>query len=142
MKKFKELFKKKELIIYTSDNCQYCKTTKELLDEEKIQYKEKDIRKHEDEWNDLVVLTNMPVTPAISFGDDYLFPSRDFPNPQILVKILKNHKKSNFNDNKHVLEKIKTLNYHINMAFNKLDQRLTQIENELKPEKDEHKSTS
>ena len=93
----KNLFKKDEIIVYTSENCPYCKNTKEKLDEAKINYKEKDIRKNEKDWNDLVNLTNMPVTPAIHYMDRYLFPSRDFPNPDILVKILQNFQRLDYN---------------------------------------------
>jgi glutaredoxin len=127
----KNLFKKDEIIVYTSENCPYCKNTKEKLDEAKINYKEKDIRKNEKDWNDLVNLTNMPVTPAVHYMDRYLFPSRDFPNPDILVKILQNFQRLDYNIALQSLERVKTLNYHINIAFGKLDQKLQSIEAKL-----------
>jgi len=133
------MFKKKELIIYTSSSCGYCKTTKEKLDEAGMKYIERDIKEYESEWNSLVMLTNMPVTPGVVYNDMYLFPSRDFPNPEMLVKILENPSKDNYNNDLKSLERLKTLNYHISTAFNGLSQRLQAIENQLKENKSKPK---
>ena len=109
----------------------------------------KDIKEHEDDWNKLVRLTNMPVTPGVIVGDNYLFPSRDFPNPDILVKILENIKNIDGSYSLQTLERIKTLNYHISTAFNGLNQRLKAIEDQLqtkqsktKKKKNVNKSTN
>ena len=81
----------------------------------------------------------MPVTPGVVFGDNYLFPSRDFPNPEILVKILKDLKQTKHSHGLQSLERIKTLNYHISTAFNSLGQRLQSIEEQLKTKQTKNK---
>ena len=54
-----------------------------------------------------------------------------------LVKLFK---KSTYSDSRKTLERIKTLNFHINTAFGRLDQLLRKIETKINI--DEHKSTS
>jgi glutaredoxin len=145
----KKLFNKKQITVYTSENCPYCKNTKDKLSEAGIKYLEKDIKEYEDDWNQLVRLTNMPITPGVIFGDNHLFPSRDFPNPDILVKILEDLKDVKSSYSLQTLERIKTLNYHISTAFNGLNQRLKAIEDQLqtkqsktKKKKNVNKSTN
>jgi glutaredoxin len=135
--KISKLFKKKQVVVYTSSTCGYCKSTKKELNENDINYVEKDIKENESEWNELVRLTNMPITPAIVYGENYLFPSRDFPNPQILVKILKDLKDVKHSNSLQSLERIKTLNYHISTAFSQLQKTLKQIETKLNPEEND-----
>jgi len=73
----------------------------------------------------------MPTTPTICYEDSYFIPARDFGNPQQLIQLLKNFKKSEFSESRQVFEKIKTLNYGINTAFGRLDQLLKTIEEKI-----------
>ena len=141
MKNLKELFSKDELVLFTSKGCGYCKQVKDALKKEKIEYVEKDISKYNRQWNELVQLTNLPVTPAAVYLGRNLFPGRDFPNAQHLISILKQYKKTNIDKNEAVVERLATLGYNISQAFSRLDGRLSKIEQQLKNEKDEHKST-
>ena len=125
-------FQKKEedhIIMYTSSNCNYCVKAREACDGAGIEYIERDIQEHPAEWHEVVSVTAMPVTPALFYMGDYLMPARDFPNPEILIKILKDYKPTN--SDKATLERLKTLNHHINQAFNNLDTRLKLIEEKL-----------
>ena len=47
------------------------------------------------------------------------------------MDILKHFEKPKSNESTQILEKIKTLNYNISIAFNRLDQLLKQIEQKL-----------
>ena len=58
-----------------------------------------------------------------------------------LINILKTFKDSPYDESRQILEKMKTLNFSINMAFGKLDQLLRQIENKLNTEENGNKST-
>jgi glutaredoxin len=131
MKKIMNFLQKKEdnIIMFTSSNCSYCAKAKEACDEAGVKYIEKDIQEHPAEWHDVVATTGMPVTPALLYKGDYLMPARDFPNPEILIKILKDYK--SVGNDKATFERLKTLNHHINQAFNSLDGRLKIIESEL-----------
>ena len=128
--------------IYTQTGCGYCKTIKDELTKNDIEFEELLINESTDEWNKIANLTNLPTTPTIYYKDSYFIPSRDFNNPQHLINIIKNFKKSEFNGSTQILEKIKTLNYSINTAFGKLDQLLRQIENKLNTKENEHESTN
>ena len=132
----------KKVTIYTNDTCPYCKQVKENLTKEKIKFKEKDTLKNENEWREIVSLTGMPTVPTILYDEEYLVAGRDFQNPQQIVNVLQNFKSSSFSDTRKTLERMKTLNFHINTAFGRVDQLLRQIEtNTKKEENNEHKST-
>jgi len=120
-----------KITIYTSKTCGYCKTVKDALNKENIEFEEKLTNEHPDEWSKINSLTNMPTTPTIYYKENYFVAGRDFPNPEVLVNILKN-----FNGNSDVSlfqisENIKTLNYNIATAFRNLDQLLKQIEEKV-----------
>ena len=129
-----------KITIYTNETCPYCKQIKEELNNENIEFNEKLTKNYIEEWNNVTSLTGMPTIPTIYFQDNYFIPGRDFGNPQHLINILNNFKKSKFSINKQVFEKIKSLNYNINMAFGRLDKLLRQIETKINT--DEHKSTN
>ena len=132
----------KKIEIYTNETCPYCVQVKENLTKENLKFKEKDIIKDEKEWREIVSLTGLPTVPTILYDKEYLVAGRDFQNPQQIVNILQNFKSSSFSDTRKTLERMKTLNFHINTAFGRVDQLLRQIETKLNTEKDEHKSTS
>ena len=117
--------------IYTNENCPYCKQVKEVLNKNNINFEEKYTTEYENEWNDVVNLTGMPTVPTILYKEEYFVAGRDFPNPEYIVSAIKNFKKSKNNNNKIILQRIKTMNFHMNNAFGRLDQLLRQIENKL-----------
>ena len=110
------------------ETCGYCKTIKEELNKNNIEFIERLTNDWQDEWNQIVGLTGMPATPIIHCEDSYLIPARDFSIPQSLISILKNFKKPKFSESKQVVEQIKTLNYNMATAFGRLDQLLRRIE--------------
>jgi glutaredoxin len=130
------------ITIYTNETCSYCKSIKEELQEHDIKYKERLTTKYSHEWQEIVNLTGLNRVPTIIINDEYYVPGRDFQNAQHLLNIIETYNNSTFDLSKRTLERIKTLNYNINIAFGKLDQLLRQIENKLNIEEDEHKSTS
>jgi len=120
-----------KIIIYTQSACGYCKTVKDELTKNNIEFEERLTNEWEKEWNDLAILTGMPTTPTVCYEDSYFIPVRDFGNPQQLVEILKHFKKPTFSETKQTLEKIKTLNYSINISFRNLTQLLKQVEQKI-----------
>ena len=133
---------KEKITIYTNKTCPYCDQVKEKLKESSIEFIEKDIVEDKVEWESVWSLTNNPVTPTIKIGNEFLLPGRDFQHPQNLVDIIPNFKESKYDENRRVLELLKTLNFNIFTAFQRLQQSLIQIENNTKKEENEHKSTS
>ena len=136
--------KEQKIIVYTNENCPYCKQIKEKLTESDIKFTERLITEKDfsEEWNDITNLTVTPTVPTVFYKDNYFVPTRDFPNPQVLLNILKNFKQSSFSETRQLLEKVKTLNFNMSQAFGRLDHRLKELETKLNKEEDEHKSTS
>ena len=133
---------KEKITIYTNKTCPYCDQVKEKLKESSIEFIEKDIVESKEEWESVYNLTVNPVTPTIKIGNEFLLPGRDFQHPQNLVDMIPNFKESKYDENRRVLELLKTLNFNIFTAFQRLQQSLMQIENNTKKEENEHKSTS
>ena len=127
------------ITIYTNSTCGYCKQLKDELNKNDIEFKEKLISEFTVEWQDIVNLTGLPTTPTIKYKEEYFVPGRDYQNPQQLINILQSFPDSSYDYNRRAFERIKTLNYNINMAFGRLDQLLRQIETKINT--DEHKST-
>ena len=121
-----------KIIVYTQSACGYCKTIKDELTRNNVEFEERLINECPDEWQKVNTLTSIPTTPTVCYEDSYFIPGRDFGNPKQLLNILKNFKKSEFNESKQILERIKTLNYNINIAFGRLDQLLRTIEQKNK----------
>ena len=121
-----------KITVYTQSACGYCKTIKDELTRNNVEFEERLINEYPDEWQKVNTLTSIPTTPTVCYEDSYFIPGRDFGNPKQLLNILKNFKKSEFNESKQILERIKTLNYNINIAFGRLDQLLRTIEQKNK----------
>ena len=138
MKNIKKLFKKETPIVYTMENCNYCTKLKEDFQENNIEFIEKDIRKNEKEWRSIVRTTGYPNTPTVSFKGVYLSPMRDFANPTILIDLLEDLKNDKHNYQVETFEKLKTMNYQISEAFNKLMETM-QENNSTKTENNKNK---
>ena len=127
------------ITIYTNSTCGYCRQLKDELNKNNIEFKEKLISEFTVEWQDVVNLTGLSTTPTIKYKEEYFVPGRDYQNPQQLINILQTLPDSSHDYNKRTLERVKTLNYNMSIAFGKLDQLLRQIETKINT--DEHKST-
>jgi len=128
--------------IYTNETCPYCKQIKEELTKNNIEFKNKLTSDFKDEYQEIVNLTGIPTVPTIKYNDEYFVPGRDFNNVQQVVNLLESFKPSKYTESRKIFERIKTLNFHINTAFGRVDQLLRKIETKLNTEEDEHKSTS
>jgi len=129
-----------EITVYTNEQCPYCKQIKEELSKNNIEFEERLTKDYTEEWQEVVNLTGIGTVPTVKYDDEFFVPGRDFQNAQHLTSILETFKSSPYTQSRRTLERIKTFNYNINIAFGRLDQLLRQIETNTK--KDEHKSTS
>ena len=128
--------------IYTNETCSYCKQIKAELTKNNIEFDELLISNNKDNWQAIVNFTGMPTVPTILLNSEYFVPGRDFGNADHLIKRIQSYASSQYAVEEIMLEKLKTLNYNMSIAFNRTNQILTQIENKLKIEDDEHKSTN
>ena len=110
----------KEIIIYTGSTCGACKQMKDLLDKKEIKYTEKEIDKHQEEWNKIVQLTGLGSFPTL--------PGRDFQNPQQFVEWLKTAdlNAEDYPLDMKIFEAFKTLTYSMNTALTRIFQQLEQ----------------
>ena len=127
------------ITIYTNETCSYCKSVKKELQEHDIKYKEKLTKDYSKEYQQIVNLTGINTVPAVVINDEYYIPGRDFQNAQHILNIIETYSDNSFDLSRRTFERIKTLNYNINIAFGRLDQLLRKIETKLNT--DEHKST-
>ena len=75
--------------IYTNPSCHYCKKVKDALDAAEITYEEIITSENFTEWNDLLRITGLAVTPTIVFQEEVWLPNRDFRTPEELVARVK-----------------------------------------------------
>ena len=120
-----------KITIYTSKTCDYCKQMKNEFEKEKIQFEEKLTEDFKEDFQEIVNLTNIAITPTIEYKNEYFIAGRDYMNPKQLIEILKVFKNSKYNDTKIIIERLKTLNYNIASAFSKFDQVMKKIETKL-----------
>ena len=121
-----------KIIIYTNETCPYCKQIKEELTKNNIEFENILTTDDLEEWQAIVSFTGMPTVPTICLNGEYFVPGRDFGNADLLIKLIQNYTPSLYTVEEVMLEKIKTLNYNMSMAFNRTNQILTQIETKIK----------
>jgi len=120
----------KEVVLYTKDGCPYCKQLKDGLDKEGVKYVEKINTEYPQEWQKVAGLTGIGVFPTIEIEDNYLVPRRDFQQvPQGIQMIigLANPDVIKPSNTIRMIEGMKTLNYHMSMAFQQMDQKMAPI---------------
>ena len=123
---------KEKITIYTSETCAYCDQVKEVLKEKKLDFIEKSHIDFKEEWDEIVDLLGANMLPTILYKDFYFSPGRDYQNPQDLTNILENFEsKEKYSIEHKILERLKTLNYSIHLAFRTTDGILRSIENKL-----------
>ena len=120
-----------KIIIYTNEQCPYCKQVKEELTKNNVEFTNMNTVEHKDQWQEIVNLTGIPTVPTIEYNNEYFVPNRDFGTPQQLVIMLKAYTDSPYKQSKRIFERVKTLNYNMGQAFQRMDQLLKQIENKL-----------
>jgi glutaredoxin len=123
--------------IYTNETCPYCKSIKEELDKKDIKFINMDTTEHKNEWQEVVNLTGMGSVPTVKYNGEFYVPARDFGNPEHLINILNNKENSKYDYSRQTFEKVKTLNYNMGQAFQRMDQLLKQIETKLNIEEND-----
>ena len=75
--------------LYTNPTCHYCHKIKEQLIAAEIKFEEIDTTKAGEEWNELVRITGIGMTPTIILQEETLLPNRDFRTAEDLVGRIK-----------------------------------------------------
>ena len=124
------------LYIYTNPTCPYCKAVKDELEKANISFVERITSDWHEHWKKISHLTGAPNVPTLDYTNskgqqDYFIPGRDFRSAQHVVEIINNYNKPEVSNELFLVERLKTLNYNISVAFSRTDQLLKQIENKL-----------
>jgi len=127
-----------KITIYTNETCPYCKQIKEELTKNNIEFENIITSDNTEDWQAIVDFTGMATVPTICLNGEYFVPGRDFGNADLLIKLIQNYTPSLYTTEEVTLQKLKTLNYNMSMAFNRTNQLLVQIEDKLKIEDNEH----
>lgn len=88
------------VVVYTMKGCPFCVEFKELLVKEQIEFHERDIDEHEDEYETFSKITENDMVPALLIieGDlkkhkSFLYaPERNYEDLNEAVEIIKKHK--------------------------------------------------
>ena len=131
-----------KVIVYSNTTCPYCKEVKEKLTEKEIEFENRLTTDFQEEWHNVISLTGMAQVPTIFYKNTYLVPGRDYGNANGLMMMLENLKGINegISLEQGTLERIKTLTYHVQTAFGRVDQLLRKIETKLNTEENVDKS--
>ena len=119
----------REVVVYTRNGCPYCKQLMDKLNDDGIKFIEKEQTDFQEEWNNVAMLTGVPVFPTILVNENYLTPRRDFQNvPQATqaITVLGNKNYTNPPFETRVIEVLKTMGYGMNNS-------VTQINNQIRP---------
>ena len=82
-----------EISIYTNSGCQFCKQTKDRLDENGYTYKEYTVSDNPEVWHKVKTDAMAYMFPTLKVNGRYLMPSRDFINPGQLITVLEDIEK-------------------------------------------------
>ena len=85
----------KKLVVYSMKGCSHCDSFKDKLKESKIKFVNRDIQKHEEEYNLFVEITQNDCVPAFMIVEtedesaELFAPDRDFQDISEAVEIIK-----------------------------------------------------
>tara|TARA_R110000765_G_C18578444_1_gene566065 strand:+ start:207 stop:482 length:276 start_codon:yes stop_codon:yes gene_type:complete len=74
----------KKVVVYSQDNCVFCQELKEMLGQSMVNYIEKDIELHKEDWDIVSESTGVSYVPTVLLVDSetesgrLLAPDRDF----------------------------------------------------------------
>ena len=80
--------------IYTNPTCHYCKKIKDSLDNANVKYEEINASENQTEWNELVRITGIGITPTILMQEEVWIPNRDFRTPEELIQRIQHFEKN------------------------------------------------
>tara|TARA_R100001463_G_scaffold938_1_gene4150 strand:- start:436 stop:810 length:375 start_codon:yes stop_codon:yes gene_type:complete len=123
----------KKITIYTNETCSFCKKVKEeLASDGGFIVDNRLTSEFTLEFRQLSNLLGMGTVPLVVFDGNYLLPARDFRDEKHLLAILNSIIKSDFSYDEMTYQRLITLNYNISVAFNKLENIISQIELKMK----------
>jgi len=115
--------------IYTNPTCHYCNRIKVQLDEAGLKYEEVIASENQEEWNEIIRITGIGMTPTIIMQNEVWLPNRDFRTAEELIERVK-HFEANPMTTLTIEEKVDQLHNsvkNISLLINQMNQSLTKI---------------
>ena len=75
--------------MYTNPTCHYCNRIKIQLNEAEIKFEEVIASENQEEWNELIRITGIGMTPTIIMQNEVWLPNRDFRTAEELIARVK-----------------------------------------------------
>jgi len=115
--------------IYTNPTCHYCNRIKVQLNEAGLKYEEVIASENQEEWNEIIRITGIGMTPTIIMQNEVWLPNRDFRTAEELIERVK-HFEANPMTTLTIEEKVDQLHNsvkNISLLINQMNQSLTKI---------------
>jgi len=119
--------------LYTNPTCHYCNKIKSQLDEAGIEYTEIITSDNVEEWNNLIRITGLGMTPTIVYQEETWMPNRDFRTAEELVARIK-HFEENPMTRLSLEERVDQVNNavkNITLLLNQMNQQLQGLQQQL-----------
>ena len=116
--------------IYTNPTCHYCNRIKAQLTEAELEYEEVIASENQEEWNEIIRITGIGMTPTIIMQNEVWLPNRDFRTAEELIERVK-HFEANPMRTLTLEEKVDQLHNsvkNISLLINQMNQSLTKIQ--------------
>ena len=116
--------------MYTNPTCHYCNRIKVQLNEADIKFEEVVSSENPEEWNELVRITGIGMTPTIIMQNEVWLPNRDFRTAEELIERIK-HFEENPMTTLTLEEKVDQMHNsvkNISLLINQMNQTLTKIQ--------------
>jgi len=122
--------------IYTNPTCHYCNRIKQQLNEAELKYEEVIASENQEEWNELIRITGIGMTPTIIMQNEVWLPNRDFRTAEELIERVK-HFEANPMTVLSLEEKVDQLHNsvkNISLLINQMNQSLSKIMQNTTPQ--------
>ena len=119
--------------IYTNPSCHYFHRIKEQLNNAELEYEEIVAKDNEEEWNELVRITGIGMTPTIVMQEEIWLPNRDFRTPEELIGKI-NHFKNTPMKTLKFEERIDQLHNtvkNLTLLLNQMNQTISQLNSKV-----------
>ena len=116
--------------MYTNPTCHYCNRIKVQLNEAGIKFEEVISSENQEEWNELIRITGIGMTPTIIMQNEVWLPNRDFRTAEELIDRIK-HFESNPMKELSIDEKVDQMHNsvkNISLLINQMNQTLSKIQ--------------
>jgi glutaredoxin len=121
--------------LYTNPTCHYCHKIKEQLVAGEIKFEEVDTTQAGEEWNELVRITGIGMTPTVILQEETLLPNRDFRTAEDLIGRIKH-----FTDNPmkrlsidEKLEQMHNSVKNLTLLLNQMGRQMTELSSQATP---------